>query len=131
MKEYKQRELRNEEYNFIAEDESGELFATYRGYRISDEIVEGGSWVTKPGYTKWINAIKVDVIVKELVFNHWGFQEAHFNVRKKNKTVLSYHLKYNPTMVKENELDCFFSLSAEQFRWAENSWLGDYKKRWQ
>lgn len=131
IRDYKKREAAGNEYYFIAEDETGEPFATYRGYKISDDVVGGGSWVTKPDYEKWINAIKLDVLIKELVFHKWGFIEARFDVRKQNKSVVRYHKHYHPTLLGENEEDFFFSLSSQQYEAACTEWLNSLKSKFE
>jgi RimJ/RimL family protein N-acetyltransferase len=112
---YKLREQDRKEYYFIAVDEEGENFATYRVYNIENNTAEIGSWVTKPGYKKTENSIKVDIIMKEFVFEELGFDILNFEVRKENKSVLRYHKMFGPEVVKETEQDIFFVLNREEF----------------
>lgn len=127
LQDYKTREHEDKEYYFIA-SENGVPFATYRGHPITEKIVTGGSWVTKPGYSKWLNSIKVDILMKELVFTEWGFEEARFDVRKENKSVVKYHMLFNPAVIDETDLDIYFSLSKQNFLDARNGRFAFLKK---
>ncbi|MGE8377012.1 MAG: GNAT family N-acetyltransferase [Sphingobacterium sp.] len=115
INEYKKRESRGEEYYFIGIDESGERFGTYRIYNIKSGVPVIGSWVTKPGYNKALNSIKMDIIMKEFVFEVLNFSALNFDVRINNKSVLRYHRMFAPTVVHETELDIFFLLEKEDF----------------
>lgn len=115
IKSYKVREIQGTEYYFIAEDEEGESFATYRIYDITNDTCEIGSWVTLPGYTKSLNAIKVDIMMKEFAFEDLGFDQIKFEVRKKNFSVLKYHSLFKPTIYNETEKDVYFILNKEDF----------------
>lgn len=112
---YKLREQKGKEYYFIAVDEDGESFATYRVYNIENNTAEIGSWVTKPGYNKTENSIKVDIIMKEFVFQQLGFDTLNFEVRKENKSVVRYHKMFAPQVIRETDQDIFFILNREDF----------------
>jgi RimJ/RimL family protein N-acetyltransferase len=112
---YEGKEKEKIEYYFIATDEFGEDFATYRIYNISKDHIEIGSWVSKPNYINSLNPIKVDILLKEYVFDQLGYDELFFDVRKENKTVLRYHRLFGPEIIKESELDIFFRLSKKAF----------------
>jgi hypothetical protein len=115
INEYKKRENKGEEYYFIGIDEFGEKFATYRIYNIKNNTAEIGSWVTKPGYNKAQNSIKIDIIMKEFVFEALKFSTLNFEVRLKNTSVLRYHKMFGPIILKETENDIFFLLHREDF----------------
>lgn len=115
INEYKKRESKGEEFYFIGIDESGERFGTYRIYNIKSGVPVIGSWVTKPAYNKALNSIKMDIIIKEFVFEELKFSVLNFDVRTNNKSVLKYHKMFAPTVVHETELDIFFLLKKEDF----------------
>jgi hypothetical protein len=46
-----------------------------------------------------------------------------FNVRKTNKTVLRYHLAFNPDKIGEDEQNFFFRLTQENFTIQKNKLL--------
>lgn len=115
IRKYKAREAEGLEYYFIAEDEFGVPFATYRVYDITDDSAIIGSWVSIPGYTNASNSIKVDIMVKEFVFSTLKFNKILFDVRRNNKSVLRYHKMYNPSVIRETDNDIFFELTRENF----------------
>lgn len=115
IKEYKKRELSGDEYYFIAIDEKDVEFATYRLYNKTENSIEIGSFISKPEYDNPINVIKVDIILKSFVFANLDYKELTFEVRKENRSVVNYHKKFNPTLVKEDELNFYFVLERESF----------------
>ncbi|OPC00341.1 hypothetical protein BAS09_16790 [Elizabethkingia ursingii] len=119
IRSYKEREQKGKEYYFIAIDNEDNKFSTYRIYNIEDDIAEIGSWITKSGYQHPQNSIKVDLIMKEFVFDVLGFNHLRFEVRKKNVSVLRYHKMFDPKIIRETEDDIFFLLNKENY----------YKKR--
>lgn len=115
IREYKNREEKGEEFYYIAIDENNVEFATYRIYDKKENIIEIGSFVSKPLYDNPINVIKVDVILKSYVFEKLGFNYLKFEVRKENKSVINYHKKFQPTLIDEDELCYYFVLDKEAF----------------
>ncbi|UQA75583.1 GNAT family N-acetyltransferase [Sphingobacterium siyangense] len=116
LRKYEEKENQKIEFYFIATDEFGEDFATYRIYNMSPDYVEIGSWVSKPNYLNSLNPIKLDIAVKEYVFEELGYKELYFDVRRENKTVLRYHRLFGPEVIKENELDIYFKLTKNIFQ---------------
>ena len=115
IRNYKQREKQNTEYYFIASDENNEKFATYRVYNLEDNICEIGSWVSKSDYNNAVNAIKVDIIMKEFVYEVLGYNQLRFEVNKKNNSVVKYHQLFTPDIAMETEENYYFVLQKENF----------------
>lgn len=115
IREYKNREKDEEEFYYIAIDENDEKFATYRLYNKNNDSIEVGSFVSKPFYKIALNVIKVDIILKTYVFEVLGYNTLNFEVRKKNKSVISYHNKFKPQLTKEDELNYYYKLEKDSF----------------
>ncbi len=115
IKEYKKREKAEEEFYFICVDEDGIKFATYRIYNKKEDSIEIGSFVSKPFYDNPINVIKVDLILKDYVFQELHFDKLRFEVRKENKSVVNYHKKFHPTLINEDELNYYYVLEKKNF----------------
>ncbi|MDY0933038.1 GNAT family N-acetyltransferase [Chryseobacterium sp. CFBP8996] len=115
IRNYKIREGKNIEFYFIATDENGEKFATYRVYNFEDDICEIGSWISKPKYNNAVNSIKVDIIMKEFVFETLQFPQLRFEVNKKNTSVIKYHKLFAPDIVNETQQNFYFVLQKENF----------------
>lgn len=115
LRNYKLREGNKSELYFIGVDENGEKFATYRIYNIEDDICEIGSWVSKPNYGNPNNSIKMDIIMKEYVFENLGFDQLRFEVNKKNTSVVRYHKLFGPEIVSETDDSYYFILKKDRF----------------
>ena len=123
IKDYKEREKKGEEYYYIALDENGEKFATYRIYDFQQNSVEIGSFVSKPDYDKPINIVKLDIMIKEYVFNVLQLENLHFEVRKLNMSVVKYHKKFYPKITSEDELNYYFSLNKNDFERGKQNFI--------
>jgi len=88
IRSYKEREKAGLEYYFIAYDENKEAFATYRLYNKTDQMIEIGSFITKQNYLNPINAVKLDILMKEFVFETLNYDKLNFEVRKMNVSVI-------------------------------------------
>ena len=115
IKKYKQREEEEKEYYFIASDAEGEYFGLYRVYKIESGLPEIGSWITKPGYTKVSNPIKLDIAIKDFVFNKLQFNSIQFEVRRKNLSVNRYHQMFGAKLMREDELNYYYILTRDKF----------------
>jgi RimJ/RimL family protein N-acetyltransferase len=82
IRDYMTRELDNKEFYFIATDDKGERFATYRIYNMEDDLCEIGSWISKPSYDDVANVIKVDIMMKEFAFENLNYNKIKFEVKK-------------------------------------------------
>lgn len=116
IRAYKIKEENEAEFYFIATDENNVKFATYRLYNIEDDICEIGSWVSKPDYDNAINSIKVDIIMKEFVFDNLGYDQLRFEVNKNNFSVVKYHKLFSPKLVGEDDKNYYFVLDKQSFK---------------
>ena len=115
IREYKKREKKDEEFYFIAIDEQSVDFATYRLYNRNNKSIEIGSFISIPFYQNAINVIKLDIIMKAYVFEELGFANLNYEVRKLNKSVINYHNKFNPILIKEDQLNYYYVLEKDSF----------------
>jgi hypothetical protein len=115
IRSYKEREKAGLEYYFIAYDENKEAFATYRIYNKTDQMIEIGSFITKQNYQNPINAIKLDVLIKEYVFETLNYDKFNFEVRKMNSTVVKYQKQFKPLLIREDEMNYYFIQNKKEF----------------
>ena len=115
IRRYKDREKSGLEYYFIAYDENKEAFATYRLYNKTNKTIEIGSFITKQNYLNPINAIKLDILMKEFVYETLNFDQLNFEVMKMNVSVVKYHNEYKPLLIREDEKYYFFVQDRETF----------------
>ena len=115
IRSYKEREKAGLEYYFIAYDENKEAFATYRLYNKTDQMIEIGSFITKQNYLNPINAIKLDILMKEFVFETLNYDMLNFEVRKMNVSVVKYHNQYKPLIDREDDMNYYFIQNKKKF----------------
>ena len=112
---YKEREKQGEEYYFIFENESGEKLGVNRLYNFSEDSFELGSWLFKSN-NNGMFPVLADIIARDFGFEKLGFSYCVFEVRKENKSVIKYHLRYNPSVTGEDELNKYFKLHHSDFK---------------
>lgn len=122
IKEYLKRENNDEEYYFVARDQSGLKWGTTRLYNFSGKKFELGSWVFLKDSPHGLS-IKADILTREVAFETLGFETCCFEVIKQNVSVLRYHKMYHPTLVREDENKYFFELSYEKFMEGKKKFL--------
>jgi hypothetical protein len=122
LKQYKERELKGEEYYFLVGDETENFYGTTRLYHFENEKFVTGSWIFGSD-TPFGLAIKGDIIGREIAFENFGFTTCLFDVRKDNAKVLKYHKGFFPDLIGEDELNFYFELSKENFYTHKNKLL--------
>jgi len=122
IQEYKIREAQKLEYYFIAIDEEGNRLGTTRIYNIEANSFETGSWLFSEDAPSGV-AIKSDIIGREFGFENLGLDFCKFEVRKANVKVLRYHYRYSPEVIGEDELNYYFRISRQNFRFHSNKLL--------
>lgn len=127
IRKYKEREKDEQEYYFIASDSEGEDFATYRVYNIIGGVPEIGSWVSKPNYKNFKNSIRVDIAIKDYVFEELDYDSLRFEVRRKNYSVNKYHKLFNPMLIEANETDNYYILNRNAYTKARKEVLKKIK----
>lgn len=112
--DYKTRETRNKEFYYIIESKNEEKLGTIRIYDFRGESFCWGSWIVKDN-APILTAIESALCMYQYAFETLGFKQSHFDVRKENVKVVAFHKRFGAKIIKENELDYFFSLSKEMF----------------
>ena len=72
---------------------------------------------------KQINIVKLDIMIKEYVFNVLQLENLHFEVRKLNMSVIKYHKKFYPKITSEDELNYYFSLNKSEFERGKQNFI--------
>ncbi len=114
IRKYKEREAKGEEYYFIVFKDSLPC-GTVRIYNIKPKEFEIGSWLFKNDIEVNI-PILADIVIKEFgIDTIKGIESIVFEVRKNNKQVVKYHKRYQPIIIREDELNYYFRLPIENF----------------
>ena len=114
IRDYKIRELSDLEFYFIAEDTEGKRHGTIRLYNFDEKSFEIGSWVFLPKSPLGM-AAKTHFLAIETGFNYLNADFCKIEIRKMNVTVLRYMKEFKITLVKEDDLNYYFSLTKENF----------------
>ncbi|WP_051302886.1 GNAT family N-acetyltransferase [Psychromonas aquimarina] len=117
IKKYKEKEKSGIEYYFIIEKIADKTpIGTVRLYDFAS--VKGsfswGSWILNENKTR-LSAVESAMLVYELAFRTLQFSKCHFEVRKENKGVITFHKKMGAQIIEENEIEYFFNLNKKNY----------------
>lgn len=115
IREYKERERNQDEFYFlIYRNEDNKPIGTVRLYDFKRDVNSfcWGSWLLSEDKTKY-SAIESSFLVYDFAFDVLGFDKSHFDVRKENKKVISFHKKMGAKIKSENEIEFFFEMKKE------------------
>ena len=114
IKNYKQREENKKEFYFVIESKDKEKLGLVRMYDFQDESFCWGSWLIKEDAPK-TTAIESALQIYEFGIYSLGFEKSHFDVRKGNDKVISFHQRFGAKIVDEDELDYFFNFEKSDY----------------
>ncbi len=114
IRSYKEREKEGVEYYFIIESKTKEAFGSVRLYDFLDNSFCWGSWIIKDG-APFSAGIESALCVYIYGFECLGFTKSHFDVHKQNTQVVAFHKRFGAKIIKEDELNYYFTLSKEDF----------------
>ena len=113
---YMQREAAGSEYYFLIERIDGTPCGTVRLYDFNPashpDSFCWGSWILDRNKTRF-SAIESALLVYEMGFERSGFSASHFDVRKANTKVISFHQKFGAKIISEDEENVYMCLPRE------------------
>jgi len=112
IRRYKEDEANKQQLYFIIERLDGVRCGTVRVYDFFGDSFCWGSWILNEEKTRYA-AIESAFLVYKFAFEELGFQKCHFDVRKGNERVISFHEKMGATRTGETELDYLFQITKE------------------
>lgn len=123
IESYKAKE---NEWYFIIESKSGERLGTVRIYDIVDnDDFCWGSWIIKAGASANV-AIESVLLVYEYAFYILGFTKAHFDVRKDNIKVKTFHKRFGAREVGKSDEDIFFNFFREDYEKIKEKYIFNF-----
>jgi acetyltransferase-like isoleucine patch superfamily enzyme len=130
IKDYKIREEAGLEYYFVAQDQLGNNYGTIRLYNLDEKSFEIGSWLFNNNSPIGM-AVKAHFIGFETGFEILKAEYCRFEIRKKNQGVLRYMRDFETTLVNEDDLNYYFTLSKESFykRRSQLSFFNSYHSK--
>lgn len=102
------------EWYFIIESKQNEPLGTVRIYDIRKDSFCWGSWIVKHGAPPQ-TAVESAILIYEFAFYSLGFLKSHFDVRKANTSVISFHEGCGAHIVSEDEINYYFNFSKEDY----------------
>ncbi len=118
LKDYKIREAENKDYYFIIESKKCQRYGAIRVYDLRADSFSWGSWVIERGSPAHVSIESV-LLIYAFGFYKLGFEKCHFEVRKVNKNVAAFHLRFGANIVNEDELTYYFEIDKFAFEKAK------------
>lgn len=112
IKNYKNDEANKKQFYFIIERNDGTPCGTVRIYDLKDNSFCWGSWILNEDKTRYA-ALESAFLVYEFGFNQLGFSNSHFDVRKGNEKVISFHKKMGALKTGEDDLNEYFKITKD------------------
>ena len=112
IKKYKTDETEGTQYYFIIERLDGTPCGTVRIYDLKEDSFCWGSWILNENKTRYA-ALESAFLVYQFAFENLNFKKSHFDVRKGNDRVISFHEKMGAIKTGETELDLLFEIEKE------------------
>ncbi|TFW10294.1 N-acetyltransferase [Oxalobacteraceae bacterium OM1] len=111
------------QFYFIIEDKRGAPLGTIRVYDLQPDSFCWGSWILRPGAPPKA-ALESALLVYEFGFRELGLKRSHFDVRKENRRVVEFHKRFGAKIVRENDLDYFFTFSVHDYMSIRPKYVG-------
>ena len=109
---YKKDEQLGNQYYFIIERIDGVPCGTVRLYDFCGDSFCWGSWILNEEKTQYA-AIESAFLVYKFGFEELNFKKCHFDVRKGNQQVISFHEKLGAVRTGEDEQNLYFEVYPE------------------
>ncbi|PRA28423.1 GNAT family N-acetyltransferase [Pseudomonas poae] len=123
IRRYKEDEANRQQFYFIIERLDGERCGTVRVYDFVGSSFSWGSWILNEQKTRNA-AIESAFLVYTFGFEQLGFDQCHFEVRKGNDRVISFHEKMGATKTHETEHEFYFEITKESVNSAREKLQG-------
>lgn len=118
IESYKDDERAGRQFYFIIENNDGVPCGTVRIYDLQEDSFCWGSWILNEHKTRYA-ALESAFLIYQIGFQQLGYHKAHFDVRKGNEHVISFHEKMGALRTGEDEENLYFEISESavlQFR---------------
>lgn len=125
IKEYKNRQFEGKEYYFIY-DIDDIPFGVNRIYDIQVDHCTEGSWVCMP-IEDSSKSISSALIIRDIIFEVFGFDYDYFNVSVGNNKVKKFHIISGATIIEETPEEYLFKLTREDYLKNRQWFLDTYK----
>jgi len=94
-----------------------------RIYDIREDSFSWGSWILNEDKTRFA-ALESAFLVYQFGFEILNFNKSHFEVRKENSKVLSFHEKMGAIKKGENDIEFFYEITKDAVQLAKQRLKG-------
>ena len=107
-------ESQNQEFYFIiSRKDNNQPIGTIRIYDFQKpSSFCWGSWILNENKTA-SSALESALLIYNIGFDYLNFEQSHFDVRKNNVKVNSFHIKMGAVKTREDNLNIYYKLSKE------------------
>ena len=91
---------------------AGRPVGTVRLYNAIGDSFSWGSWIVADGAPAYVG-IESALIVYRYALDHLGFRNAHFEVRKDNRSVWTFHERFGAQRVADDDVEYRFELAHD------------------
>jgi RimJ/RimL family protein N-acetyltransferase len=113
---YQESEARGREYYFVIDNKSKQLpCGVVRVYDLRPDSFSWGSWILDHNKPRRA-AIESAMFVYDFGYGVLGYQSSHFEVRRGNTPVISFHERFGAVRTSEDELNVYFRLDVDNYR---------------
>ncbi|NWB91690.1 GNAT family N-acetyltransferase [Pseudomonas agarici] len=123
IKNYKIHEKEGKQFYFIIERHDGTPCGTVRVYDLKEDSFCWGSWILNEEKTRFA-ALESAFLIYEFGFEHLNYEKSHFDVRKENIKVISFHEKMGATKTGETNLDILYEVTRDSIEKVKNRLSG-------
>lgn len=109
---YKGEEHEQIQFYFIIERIDGASCGTVRIYDLKEDSFCWGSWILDESKTRYA-ALESAFLVYQFGFSTLGYKKSHFDVRKGNEKVISFHEKMGATRVGSDMENIYFEITED------------------
>jgi RimJ/RimL family protein N-acetyltransferase len=110
LERYMEREAANREFYFVIKNRlTGADCGAVRIYDLREDSFCWGSWILDAGKPR-LAALESALFIYDYAFGVLGYQASHFDVRKENTRVISFHERFGAQRQSANDIDVFFVL---------------------
>lgn len=112
---YQESEASGRSYYFVIDNKAnGRPCGVVRVYDLRPDSFCWGSWILDHNKPRRA-AVESAMFVYDFGYGLLGYRSSHFDVRRDNTAVISFHERFGATRVAEDELNVYFTLGVDAY----------------
>jgi RimJ/RimL family protein N-acetyltransferase len=116
LERYRLREDAGQEFYFVIDSKrTGRPCGVVRIYDLQPQSLSWGSWILDASKPR-LAALESALFVYDFAFGLLGYGACHFEVRRENTGVISFHRRFGAEVSSEDEANLYFHLGIDALR---------------